>query len=83
MSLFTCRSSPQTYTEDIALEKQDKELSDEVKELLAVYHKTFDDDKVNIKINENCNMIYGYTREQMNEWLGFQMTDWPIDLMDE
>ena len=34
------------YVDETALEKESKELNDEDRELLSVYHRTFDDDKV-------------------------------------
>ncbi|XP_068740703.1 3'-5' RNA helicase YTHDC2-like isoform X2 [Montipora capricornis] len=40
-------SSPKVpYIDETALEKDSKELSDESKELLSIYHKTFDDDRI-------------------------------------
>ena len=41
------RSSPKVpYVDETALERESKELSEESKELLGIYHKTFDDDRV-------------------------------------
>ncbi|XP_048584251.1 3'-5' RNA helicase YTHDC2 [Nematostella vectensis] len=44
------RSSHAPYSDDVTLEKQSTELSEETKELLAVYHKTFDDDRVDLDL---------------------------------
>ena len=41
------RSSPKVpYVNETALEKESNELSEESKELLSIYHKTFDDERV-------------------------------------
>jgi len=41
------RSSPKVpYVDETALEKESNELSEESKELLSIYHKTFDDERV-------------------------------------
>ena len=46
-----CRSSPKVpYVDETALEKESEELNDEDRELLSVYHRTFDDDKVTIGV---------------------------------
>ena len=43
----TFRSSPKVpYVDETALEKESNELSEESKELLSIYHKTFDDERV-------------------------------------
>lgn len=34
------------YVDETALEKESNELSEESKELLSIYHKTFDDERV-------------------------------------
>lgn len=34
------------YVDETALEKESNELSEENKELLSIYHKTFDDERV-------------------------------------
>ena len=47
VNVFVFRSSPKVpYVDETALEKESKELSEESKELLAIYHKTFDDERV-------------------------------------
>ena len=44
---YLFRSSPKVpYVDETALERESNELSEESKELLAIYHKTFDDDRV-------------------------------------
>ena len=41
------RSSPKVpYVDETVLEKESKELSEESKELLSIYHKSFDDERV-------------------------------------
>ena len=41
------RLSPKVpYVDETALEKESNELSEESKELLSIYHKTFDDERV-------------------------------------
>jgi len=41
------RTSPKVpYVDETALEKESNELSEESKELLSIYHKTFDDERV-------------------------------------
>ena len=37
------------YVDETALEMESNEISEESKELLSIYHKTFDDDRVSIK----------------------------------
>ena len=45
--VYLFRSSPKVpYVDETALERESNELSEESKELLAIYHKTFDDDRV-------------------------------------
>ena len=34
------------YVDETALEKESNELTEESKELLSIYHKTFDDERV-------------------------------------
>ena len=47
LTAFISRSSPKvSYVDETALEKESEELNDEDRELLSVYHRTFDDDKV-------------------------------------
>ena len=47
------RLSPKVpYVDETALEKESNELSQESKELLSIYHKTFDDERVST-INKN------------------------------
>ena len=46
MTLLLRRSSKPNHVDDAALEEQSAELNEESKELLSLYHKTFDDDKV-------------------------------------
>ena len=40
----TCSAVP--YCDEITLEKESTEISGETKELLSLYHKTFDDERV-------------------------------------
>ena len=45
------RSSPKVpYVDETALEMESNEISEESRELLSIYHKTFDDDRVSIKM---------------------------------
>ena len=38
------------YVDETALEMESNEISEESKELLSIYHKTFDDDRVSSKV---------------------------------
>ena len=49
-NIFILRLSPKVpYVDETALEKESNELSEESKELLSIYHKTFDDERVRAK----------------------------------
>ena len=49
-NIFILRLSPKVpYVDETALEKESNELSEESKELLSIYHKTFDDERVRTK----------------------------------
>jgi hypothetical protein len=44
--LSSYRSQRANHVDDVILEQQSEQLNNESKELLSLYHKTFDDDKV-------------------------------------
>ena len=46
MFFFVRSSSKVPYTDEVMLEKESNELNEEIRELLSLYHKTFDDDRV-------------------------------------
>lgn len=62
------------YVDETALEKESKELNDEDRELLSVYHRTFDDDKVSTGVVCILTIIINYNNYDNNLMIIYHRT---------